>query len=121
MSINAADRNLPVDEGPQINGRSRKAEGCPAIRIMVQNLEQAEVEILKLVQTSAFDKKVKKLKEVQAQTEDVRKDRKCVQKRKAPLKKTSSFNALDPYLDTIGVLRVGGRITKANLTVVNVK
>ena len=52
MSINTTDRNLPVDEGPQINGRSPKAESCPATRIMVQDLEQAEEEILKLVQTN---------------------------------------------------------------------
>ena len=79
MSINTADRNLPVDDGPQINEQSRKAESCPATRIMVQDLEQAEVEILTLVQTSAFDKEVKTaLKEFQAQTEGVRKDRQCV-------------------------------------------
>ena len=115
MSINTADRNLPVDEGPQTNGRSRKAESCPATRIMVQDLEQAEVEILKLVQANAFDKEVKTLKDFQAQTEGVRKDRQCVKERKALLKKTSSLNALDPYLDANGLLRVGGRIMKANL------
>ena len=115
MSINTADRNLLVDEGPQINGRSHKAKSCPAKRIMVQDLEQAEVEILKLVQTNAFDKIVKSLKEFQAQTKGVSKDRQCLKERKALLKKTSSLNALDPYLDAIGVLRVGGRITKANL------
>lgn len=104
MSINTADRNLIVDEGPRINGRNRKAESCPAARIMVQDLEQAEVEILKLVQTNAFDKEVKTLKEFQAQSEGVRNDRQCVKERKALLKKTSSLNALDPYLDAIGVL-----------------
>ena len=45
----------------------------------------------------------------------MRNDRQCVKERKALLKKTSSLNALDPYLDAIGMLRVGGRITKANL------
>ena len=35
---------------------------------------------------------------------------------KTLLKKASSVNTLDPYLDVTGVLRVGGRITKANLT-----
>ena len=89
MNINTADRNLPGDEGPQINGRSRKAESCPATHIMVQDLEQAEVEILKLVQTNTFDKEVKTLKEFQAQTEGVGKDRQCVKERKALLKKTS--------------------------------
>ena len=82
---------------------------------MVKDLEQAEVEILKLVQANAFDKEVKTLKEFQAQTKGVRKDRQCDKEKKAFLKKTSSLNALDPYLDAIGVLRVGGRITKANL------
>ena len=51
----------------------------------------------------------------QAQTEGVRNDRQCVKERKALLKKTSSLIALDRYLDAIGVLRVGGQITKANL------
>ena len=83
MSINTADRNLPVDEGLQINGRSHKAESCPAKRIMVQDLEQAEVEILKLVQTNAFDKEVKTLKEFQARTGGVSIDRQCVKERKA--------------------------------------
>ena len=115
MSINTADRNPPVDQGPQINGRSCKADSCPATRIMVKDLEQAEVEILKLVQASAFDKEVKTLREFQAQTEGVCKDRQCDKERKAFLKNTSSPNALDPYLDAVGVLRVGGRITKANL------
>ena len=115
MSINTADRNLSVDEGPPIYGPSRKAESCPATRIMVQDLEQAEVEIFKLVQANTFDKEVKTLKEFQAQTEGVRKDRQRVKERRALLKKLSSLNALDPYLDAIGVLRVGGWIMKANL------
>ena len=83
MGINTADRNLPVDEGPQVNGQRRKAESCPATCIMVQDQEQAEVEILKLVQTNAFGKEVKTLKVFQAQTEDVRKNRRCVKERKA--------------------------------------
>ena len=82
MNINTADRNLPGDEGPQINGRSRKAESCPATSIMVQDLEKAEVGILKLVHTNAFDKEVKTLKEFQAQTDGVCKDRQCVKKGK---------------------------------------
>ena len=83
---------------------------------MVQDLEQAEVEILKIVQRDAFDKEVKTLKESQAQTEGVCKDHQCAKERKALLKKTSSLNTLDPYLDVTGVLRVGGWIMKANPT-----
>ena len=40
----------------------------------------------------------------------------CAKERKALLKKTSSLNTRDPYPDVTGVLRAGGRITKANLT-----
>ena len=44
------------------------------------------------------------------------KDRHHDKERKAVLKKSSSLNALDPYLDASGMLRVGGRIKKANLS-----
>ena len=85
MSISTANTNLPVDEGPQINGRSRKARKArsfPATHIMVQDLEQAEVEILKHVQTNTFDKEVKTLKTLQAQSEGARKDRRCDKEKK---------------------------------------
>ena len=85
MSINTANRNFQIDEGPQINGRSCKAKGCPATCIMVQDLEQAEVEILKLVQTNAFDTELKTLKALQAQSEGARKGRQCDKERKALL------------------------------------
>jgi len=75
---------------------------------MVRDLEKAQIEILKLVQGNAFDKEVKPLKQFQAQTGGVRKDRQCDKENKAVLKKTSTLNALDPYLDASGVLRVGG-------------
>ena len=63
ISVNTADTNLPVDEDLQINGPIRKPESCPATHIMIQDLEQVEVENLKLVQTNSFDKEVKTLKE----------------------------------------------------------
>ena len=47
---------------------------------MVQDLEQAEVEILKIVHRHAFDKEVKTLKGSQAQTEGARKDRHVLKK-----------------------------------------
>ena len=96
-------------------GQSCKTKSYLAAGIMVQDLEQAEVEILKIVR-DAFDKEVKTLKESHAQTEGARKDRQCAKEKKALLKKTGSLHTLDPYLDATGVLRVGGRITKADLT-----
>ncbi|XP_015764337.1 PREDICTED: uncharacterized protein LOC107343283 [Acropora digitifera] len=95
-------------------GQSCKTDSYLAAGIMVQELEQAEVEILKIVQRDAFDNEVKTLKESHAQTEGVRKDRQCAKEKKALLKKTSSLHTLDPYVT--GVLRVGGRITKTDLT-----
>ena len=114
MIISTADEKTPVDESPRINGRSCKTESCPAAGIMVQDLEQAEVEILEIVQRDAFDKKVKTLKGSQAQTEGTRKDRQCAKEMKALMKKTSSLNTLDPYLDVTG--EYGGRITRVKLT-----
>ncbi|XP_067053909.1 uncharacterized protein [Acropora muricata] len=115
-SISTADKKTPVDESSRINGRSCKTESYLAADIIVQDLEQAEVEILKIVQRDAFDKEVKTLKESHAQTEGARKDRQCAKEKKALLKKTSSLHTLDPYLDVTRVLRVGGQITKADLT-----
>ena len=114
MIISTADEKTPVDESLRINGRNCKTESCPAPGIMVQDLEQAEVEILKIIQRDAFDKEVKTLKESQVQTEGARKDRQCAKERKALMKKPSSLNTLDPYLDVSG--EYGGRITRVNLT-----
>ena len=81
-----------------------------------RDLEQAETEILKLVQANYFDKEIKILKDFQTQTESVPNDRHHNKEEKAVLKKSSSLNALYPYLDASGLLRVGGRIKKANLS-----
>ena len=43
------------------------------------------------------------------------KQRQLDKKKKTSLKKISSLHSLDPFLDTNGVLRVGGRIKKADL------
>lgn len=116
MRASKADKRPVTVDGPQVNGRSRECEGCPATSFMVRDLEQAETEILKLVQANYFDKEIKILKDFQTQTGSVPKDRHHDKERKAVLKKSSSLNALDPYLDASGMLRVGGRIKKANLS-----
>ena len=116
MRVSIADKGALAVDGPQVNGRSRKCESCRATSFMVRDLEQAETEILKLVQANYFDKEIEILKDFQTQTESVPKDRHHDKERKAVLKKSSSLNALDPYLDASGMLRVGGRIKKANLS-----
>ena len=116
MRASKTDKRPVTVDGPQVNGRSRECEGCPATSFMVRDLEQAETEILKLVQANYFDKEIKILRDFQTQTGSVPKDRHHDKERKAVLKKSSSLNALDPYLDASGMLRVGGRIRKANLS-----
>ena len=49
MRISIADKGPLAVDGPQVNGRSRKCESCPATSFMVRDLGQAETEILTLV------------------------------------------------------------------------
>ena len=68
------------------------------------------------MQANYFHNEIKILKDFKTQTESEPKDRHHDKERKAVLKKGSSLNTLDPYLDASGLLRVGGRIKKANLS-----
>ena len=116
MRISIADKGPLAVDGPQVNGRSRECESCPATSFMVRDLKQAEIEILKLVQANYFDKEIKILIHFQTQTKSVPKDRHHDKEGKAILNKSSSLYALYPYLDASGLLRVEGRIKKANLS-----
>ncbi|CAH3125725.1 unnamed protein product [Porites lobata] len=78
MRASKADKRPLTVDGPQVNGRSRECEGCPATSFMVRDLEQAETEILKLVQANYFDKEIKILKDFQTQTGSVPKDLRSV-------------------------------------------
>ena len=49
MRVRRADKGPLAVDGPQVNGRSRKCESCPATSFMVRDLGQAETEILTLV------------------------------------------------------------------------
>ena len=116
MSVNEAISISPVKETSQSapnNGWSSDGKSCPVVApVMVNDLEQPEIEVIKLVQTDAFEREIKALKELQV-------DKKCesrqCDKEKVAMKKTSSPHTLDPFLDCNRVLRVGGRIKKANL------
>ena len=88
----------------------------PGYFVYVQRPWTSKKEILKLVQANYFHNEIKILKDFKTQTESEPKDRHHDKDRKAVLKKGSSFNTLDPYLDASGLLRVGGRIKKANLS-----
>ena len=78
----------------------------------VEDLEAAEKEIIKIMQADAFPVEIKSLKVIQANT--MFKGRQLEKEKKAALKMTSTLHTLDPFVDFEGLLRVGGRIGKAN-------
>ena len=98
---------LASDEGPA--GR----KGVNSTRVNVADLEEAEMEIIKRVQRNEFPSEIKSLQDIQEKV--VYGSRKSDKEKKALFKKTSSLRMLDPVLDSDGVMRVGGRIRKANL------
>ncbi|XP_028406790.1 uncharacterized protein LOC114529233 [Dendronephthya gigantea] len=82
--------------------------------ISVEEWQKSEMEIIKLVQSKAFPTEIKKIKSIQADTS--LSNRHSDKKKKAVLKKTSSLQTLDPFIDSDGILRVGGRIRRSNFT-----
>ena len=74
------------------------------------------MEIIKQVQRQAFPLEIRSLQIVQANAKYGSRDSEVEKKKKAVLKKTSTLRTLDPFLDSDGVIRVGGRIRKATLS-----
>ena len=70
--------------------------------VTVEELKRAEKEIIRIVQCHAFKEKIALL---QRPDKDV------------TLKQSSSIYGLDPFLDKEGILRVGGRIRRAKVSV----
>ncbi|XP_014673542.1 PREDICTED: uncharacterized protein LOC106813826 [Priapulus caudatus] len=73
----------------------------------VEMLRQAEKEIISQVQRKAFADEIKVLE----RPEDA--DAESVRERKRYLKKATRLHQLDPFLDSNGIMRVGGRIRRA--------
>ena len=70
MNVNKAMSRSAVKETYQFAPNSRRisnGKSCPVgASVMVNDLEQAEMEVIKLVQADAFQKEIKTLKELQA-------------------------------------------------------
>ena len=77
-------------------------------KVTATNLESAEREIIKSLQSKHFRDEIMVLKQ------DL-KDSSTKIKRMT-LKKVSSLYRIDPFLDSFGILRVGGRIKRVNLS-----
>ncbi|PFX12397.1 hypothetical protein AWC38_SpisGene23662 [Stylophora pistillata] len=79
----------------------------------VADEEEAEVEIIKQLQRDAFPSETKALQNIQANAKCG--SRALDKEKKTALKKTSYLHKLDPFLDRDGIIRVRGRIRKADL------
>ena len=95
------------------NEQQDKGNQSSKMQISLEKLEAAEKVILKGVQHEAFSKEYEVLRVVSKPGEELSRDQ--AGKRKDEMKKTSSLYRLDPFLDGDGILRVGGRIKRANV------
>ena len=77
----------------------------------VNEIGQAEIEIIRCLQPEHFKDEINILSSLQ-ESEEFR-DRKTAKQRNFSLKKCGSLYRLDPFLDSNGILRVGGRLRRA--------
>ncbi len=77
----------------------------------VEELRRAEREIIKAVQSEAFPDEIKLLRRLKNHPTN----RKELKERKAKLKRHSALFRLDPFIDEEGLIRVGGRINRADV------
>ena len=75
-------------------------------------LDEAELAIIRYVQSTAFGQEIAALEELDKRGKLT--ERQLMKQKKVRIKNTSSIYRLDPYIDD-GVLRVGGRLRRSNL------
>ena len=78
----------------------------------VSDLKGAECAIIRDAQIEAYGEEVVKMKQENANPDS----RVFAQRRKANMKTGNSLYKLDPFLDVDGILRVGGRLRRASLS-----
>lgn len=81
-------------------------------RLSPKVLNQATITIIKAVQREAFKEEFGAITHVTPEKDN---DRIGVKARKKMLKKSSLYR-LDPYVDNVGILRVGGHLRQSNLS-----
>ena len=85
-----------------------------ASAISVQELEITQGVIIRWMQRGSFSKEIEVLESLKSETSC--KDREFTKRKKALMKRASGIFRLDPFLDENSPLRVGGRLTKANMS-----
>ena len=84
-------------------------------RLTVKDVESAERVVLKLTQKNAFKDEMKTLSANQLDATD----RQSIADKNRVLRKSSRLHRLDPYMDDHGLIRVGGRIKRSELSIDN--
>ena len=77
----------------------------------VEDLEEAEDRLIKWIQHREFASAIKILKDIDSGSID----RESEKKKKLLLRQRSNLLQFDPFLDSNGILRIGGRIRRAKL------
>ena len=90
-----------------------KKNGTSYQPVDIEEIGQAEMEIIRCLQLEHFKDEIEALSLLQVHGEFS--DRQKAKQRNFNLKKCSSLYRLDPYLDVNGILRVGGRLRRANM------
>ena len=81
--------------------------------VKMEEIGHAEMTIIRCLQHEHFKEEIKTLSMLQMNGEFT--DRRRAKQRNINLKKCSSLYRLDPYLDANDILRVGGRLRRANM------
>ena len=102
-------KNRLISRIPSRNSLGIQTKNSMAID--TEDLQGAESEILQMVQEREFSEELKILRSLQ-KNDPKRED---VVKIKTSLKKTSCLYRLEPFLDSQGILRVGGRLKRSDL------
>ncbi|XP_028405254.1 uncharacterized protein LOC114527759 [Dendronephthya gigantea] len=99
-----------------VDGKNRISKGRKPLPLVppmtLQELKEAEDAIIRCVQEQSYGEEIRAINDIMKSDETV--VRKLEKQKKAQIKKTSSIHRLNPFLSQ-GILRVGGRLSKADL------
>ena len=95
--------------------RSNDKEEKPLPKLTLPELQQAEKTIIKCLQYENFREELEVLRHINVTSAETCRDQS--KKKRQVLRKASSLYKLDPFLDQDGLIRVGGRIRRANVSV----
>ena len=90
--------------------RTKTSVKISPVPITVNEIRSAELEIVKQVQKKAFPEELQLLKSLKCD-----KTRQSIRNKNQVLKRSSSLFRLDPFVDEMSILRVGGRLRHSHL------